>query len=309
MSHSATSAPRRATQRVSLLALLFYLALASPASPADKAAAIPDLSGNWARNALRFEPPDNGPGPIGRIRRNRLVGEGTQLVADETNPNLTPQAAAQVKKQNDELLSGAIFPTVHDQCLPEPPPFASSIQAEIRVMQQKDRVTIAYIAGPSVRHIRLNGTHPAQIAPSWTGDSIGHYEGDTLVVDTVGIKVGPLAEIEWLGAPFSPALHVVERYRLVDGETAIPAMETYAKTNRATPELFYGVAVDPNYKGKVLQVDFTVEDPGTFAQAWSAKVTYSRPVADFTEAICAENALPSYWGKDTAIPHADTPDF
>ena len=40
---------------------------------------------------------------------------------------------------------------------------------------------------------RRNQPHPAQVTPSWYGDSVGHYEGDTLVIDTVGVKTGPLA--------------------------------------------------------------------------------------------------------------------
>ena len=129
------------------------------------------------------------------------------------------------------------------------------------------------------------------------------------MIDTVGIKTSPISEIEYLGASFSPALHVIERYRLVDGQKAKGVMESYAKTSPASPELFYGVAVDPNYKGKALQVEFTVDDPNTFTSLWSGKVTYSRPLGDFVEAICAENAAPSYWGKKTMIPRAEKPDF
>jgi hypothetical protein len=47
-------------------------------------------------------------------------------------------------------------------------------------------------------------------------DSVGHYEGDTLVIDTVGVKIGPFAMLDMNGTPHSPTLHVVERYRLLD---------------------------------------------------------------------------------------------
>ena len=63
--------------------------------------------------------------------------------------------------------------------------------------------------------MRLNQTHPANVAPSWYGDSVGHYEGDTLVIDTVGVKVGPFAMLDMFGTPFTEALHVIERYRLL----------------------------------------------------------------------------------------------
>jgi hypothetical protein len=74
--------------------------------------------------------------------------------------------------------------------------------------------------------VRINQPHPAHVTPSWNGDSVGHYEGDTLVIDTTGIKVGPFgatdlrAMVDQLGTPHSPALQVVERYRLLDHDAA-----------------------------------------------------------------------------------------
>jgi hypothetical protein len=61
----------------------------------------------------------------------------------------------------------------------------------------------------------MNVPHRAPVAPSWYGDSVGHYEGDTLVIDTVGVKIGPFAMVDFYGAPYTQALHVVERYRLL----------------------------------------------------------------------------------------------
>jgi len=49
---------------------------------------------------------------------------------------------------------------------------------------------------------------------------VGHYEGDTLVIDTVGIKIGPFTMVDWYGTPHTEALHVVERYRLLGHEAA-----------------------------------------------------------------------------------------
>ena len=88
-----------------------------------------------------------------------------------------------------------------------------------------------YRQGHELRHVRMNEAHPAQVTPSWYGDSVGHYEGDTLVIDTVGIKSGPFAMVDMYGTPHSPALHVVERYRLVDYDDAKDAMERNAKEN------------------------------------------------------------------------------
>jgi hypothetical protein len=59
------------------------------------------------------------------------------------------------------------------------------------------------------------------VALSSYGDSVGHYEGETLVIDTVGVRVDrPFAMIDMFGTPYASALHVVERYRLIDYKAA-----------------------------------------------------------------------------------------
>ena len=101
----------------------------------------------------------------------------------------------------------------------------------MQIFQQPDKVTMIYRHGNEVRRVRLNEPHPAQVTPSWYGDSVGHYEGDTLVIDTVGIKIGPYAMVDMYGTPHSPALHVVERYRLIDYDEAKDALERNDKEN------------------------------------------------------------------------------
>src|SRR5205085_9267472 len=128
----------------------------------------------------------------------------------------------------------------------------------LQIFQRPDHILMIYRQGPDLRHVRMNEAHPAQVTPSWYGDSVGHYEGDTLVIDTVGIKIGPFSMVDMYGTPHSPALHVVERYRLVDYDDAKDAMERNAKENSGAP----GANFDPAYRGQVLQLDFTVEDAG-----------------------------------------------
>ena len=60
-----------------------------------------------------------------------------------------------------------------------------------------------------VRRVHLDVPHAANVKPSWFGESVGHYEGDTLVIDTVGIKQGPFAMVDMYGTPFSDKLRVV----------------------------------------------------------------------------------------------------
>jgi hypothetical protein len=121
----------------------------------------------------------------------------------------------------------------------------------------------------------------------------------------VGIKVGPFSMVDRFGTPHTEALHVVERYRLLDFEAAKEAQERGEKENRRVPQW----AVDPNYKGKGLQLQFTVEDEGVFTMAWTAGITYRRALGEWPEYVCAENRHEYYSGRDTAVPTADKPDF
>ena len=77
--------------------------------------------------------------------------------------------------------------------------------------------SMLYMHDQEVRRVRLNQAHPAHVTPSWYGsDSVGHYEDDTLLMNTTGVKKGPYAMLDMYGTPYSAALHVIERYRLLD---------------------------------------------------------------------------------------------
>src|SRR6202171_5608468 len=119
----------------------------------------------------------------------------------------------------------------------------------MQMLQQPHQITILYTNDHEVRHVRMNQPHPARVTPSLAGDSVGHYEGDTLVLDTVGIKRGPFAMVDMYGTPHSATLHVVERYRLVDYDDAKDAMERNAKENSyiAATAAAGVVEIDPHY--------------------------------------------------------------
>ena len=289
----------------------------SASSGSQSATAIPDFSGLWAHPSFPgFEPPASGPGPVlnkSRMRVGPQAGRsaaGQQLVGDYTNPILKPQAAQAVKTHGELEASGVGAANPRNQCWPEPLPFIFS-NTGMQMLQQPHQVTFLYNEDHEVRRARMNEPHPAQVTPSWYGDSVGHYEGDTLVIDTVGIKTGrPLAMADWFGTPYTGALHVIERYRLIDYEAAKEALERDAKENlqaAGTP-----LSIDPNYRGKHLQLQFTVEDEGVFTTPWSATITYRpgfnwRGAAEWPEVVCAEDAYEYYPGA--ALPKAGKPDF
>ena len=280
-------------------------------SDARRAASIPDFSGTWAHPYLTgFEPPASGPGPVrNRSRRPDGVANFNRLVGDYTNPILQPWAAEVVKKHGEISLAGQGYPTPSNQCWPGGVPYVFW-DFLLQIFQQPDHILMIYRQGHELRRVRMNEPHPEQVTPSWYGDSVGHYEGDTLVIDTVGIKVGPFAMVDMYGTPHSSALHVVERYRLVDYDDAKDALERNAKENsyvaaRAATGI---VEVDLNYRGKVLQLHFTVEDNGVFTTPWTATITYRPNIGPWTEVICAEN-IQWYSGKNAVVPHTDKPDF
>jgi hypothetical protein len=128
-----------------------------------------------------------------------------------------------------------------------------------------------------------------------------------LVIDTVGIKADrPFAMVDWFGTPYGPALHVVERYRLIDYEDAKEGWARDAKENTFGPG--NPLTTDYGYRGKHLQLNFTVEDDGVFTMPWSATITYWRGVGEWDETVCAENPR-WYPGKYSDVPTANKPDF
>jgi hypothetical protein len=286
---------------------MFFAAgiLVSAAAPAKAAAAAtPDFSGAWmSSHERKFIPPANGPGPVvddpahphrprGVDAQGRDTGT-TPWVGDYRNPNLLPWAAAAVKKAGDDDMAGRAHPTAESTCWPAGVPNIMNFFEPAFFLQTPDEVTILYQRGPNVRHIYLNRPHSANIRPSWYGESVGHYEGDTLVIDTIGFNDKTVLDAYM--TPHSDALHVVERYRILDN--APP------QANVATGDAFV-------FSGKTMRVDFAVEDPKAFKAPWSASGTYRRVnQTGLEESICAENNIDQFTGRRFPIPVAGKPDF
>ena len=295
----------RSLVRASALSLLAAMTIL----PAG-AATLPDFSGLWGRNAFNFEPLPTGPKPVTNLERlpdgtaNRTV-----LVGDHTNPLLRPGPAKMIEQLGEMARSGDPHADASNQCRAYPPPYAFSMQLGLQMLPAKDHITILYNQDDQVRRVRLNSAHPKHLEPTPMGDSVGHYEGDVLVIDTVGVAIEPkqLAMIDRYGTPRSSALHVVERYRLIDGQAAKDAAERQMREDG--PRLNAGVLVDAKYEGPGLQLTFTVEDPEIFTTPWSAVVTYQRTIGPWLEQICAEGLQDYDAGHAPFLPVARTPDF
>ena len=296
--------------RTLLLPLLLTAACVLPAS-SQTMPDRPDFSGIWLHPYWPgFDPPESGPGPVLNIVRRNGIGNSDQLTGDYRSPILKPEAAGVVKRYGEISATGVTYPTPGNQCWPQPVPYILWTIG-IQLLQAKDKVTILY-GNPDheSRQVRLTGTHPVVVVPSMHGDSIGHYEGDTLVVDTVGIRTNrPYAMVDVYGTPYSPSLHVVERYRLVDDETAKAAEARTRRENLLLPFNDSGLMIDQTYKGKALALEFTVEDRGVFTMPWKAGMIYRRAAGTWPEVVCVENRTEYYAGKETDVPRADKPDF
>ncbi len=240
---------------------------------------VPSFAGFWQRDDqpfMQFVAPHSGRGPL-REHPDfvRVAGDQQPFAADPNDPLLLPWASDVIADVNRrQLIEGAIILPAHSLCWPSGVPGALRMREPVRFLQTADLVTIIYQRDHQVRRIHLNAAHSADAPMSWYGESVGHYERDTLVVDTIGLN--DRTTTDWYHTPHTEQLHVVERYRIVDG-------------------------------GNRLEVHFTVSDPGTFTVPWSAMVHYRilGESVQFNEVVCAENNKDASTGRDYPIPMAD----
>jgi hypothetical protein len=184
-----------------------------------------------------------------------------------------------MKKANDEVLAGKVPFIARERCYPIGVPGYEIYNRgqPIHIIQTKDKVVMINELYAQTRHIYLNVPHTEHPKPSWHGESIGHYEGDTLVVDTVGFN--NKSHIDNYRTPHTTELHVIERFRMIDG-------------------------------GKTLETNIWVEDPGAFNMPWTARSTWRRVAAGrLIEDLC-EPQVENWFGYDVVpIPRDDAPAF
>src|SRR6185436_3963699 len=249
--------PRRRTsewrsfdmKRLVLTGAMLAAALAAGIAYAASAPAkdsIPELGGRefaWNVNFWDYQldpPPGSGHGPMktdphypynSQIQNGGLFrdGELTVSIMDTKDPILKPWAAAQIQQTNDELLSkkrGLPF-NAQSRCWPGGVPGQLLFLEPVYFIQRPNEVIILWQRNQFVRRIRLADKHPENVKPSWFGDSIGHYEGgDTLVIDTIGLKGGPNHFIDNFRTPHTDKLHVTERFTIAPDAKSLTAIVT-----------------------------------------------------------------------------------
>ena len=242
---------------------LSFAALAQSDEPSDatqqgpgkgqNAIPVKSLSGTWALRAPRGVPWYN----------YALIGEEPPMTpwAEEkfkaNKPSFGPHP---VEQSNDPAYS----------CLPNGVPrIYAAVQAAFQIVELPDRMLM--FIGRSIRQIYTDGrTHPADLQPTWMGHSVGKWDGDTFVIDTVGIS-----DINWLdrmGHPHSDKLHLIERFRRVDDKT--------------------------------LQLNLTIDDPIAYTKTWDAtpRTFRIRPDARAGEAICEDMFENEAFGLHPVLP-------
>jgi len=216
--------------------------------------------------------------PVSQDPRHRYVPNNTNeqptyRIGDVSNPNLKPWVAAAMKKDNDEVLKGKIAFTPGQSCVPWGVPAVSLSGGPFFFVQTPKVVYLIEEGDRQARRIYMNVPHSANPKPSWYGESVGRYEGDTLVIDTIGMNSKTF--VDNFRTPHSEKLHVVERWRKIDG-------------------------------GKQIEVHMTIEDPETFNQPWQVIRRYDRTDEDMGENICREGNFVLF---NYGIPIDERPDF
>jgi hypothetical protein len=162
------------------------------------------------------------------------------------------------KKVYDQRLANLQKDDPEARCLPPGVPRMMATPFPFQIFQLPDRVLFLFEGGAHVwRVIFMDGrSHPKDPNPTFLGDSIGHWDGDTLVVDAIGFN-----DETWLdqdGHPHSESLHVIERYTRTDEMT--------------------------------LRYEATIDDPKAYTKPWTTSYTIPwSPTAELYEYICQEN--------------------
>lgn len=195
---------------------------------------VPNISGMWQVRGYNrdIKPMDNSDPPW--LPWNRQAYADRAAAEAAGNPLYDPTAA----------------------CLPSGIPRIIAAPYPVEIVQTPDTTVFLYETQHLFRVIYMNQEHPAELEPSYMGHAVGHWEGDTLVIDSVGFVAD--TQIDEGGSLHTDAMHVVERLRRLDDGS--------------------------------LEVLFTIDDPKAFSEPWTARRVWQwRPDVRFFEYVCEEN--------------------
>ena len=283
---------RKSQRKRRILSLGLLASLAGTAAvPQAMAAGEPPVFSPTARTAWvgigigALLPVPGSPKPIGQDPAHRYISndesavtgrQPTQRISDISNPNLKQWAKDVMKKDNDEVLAGKFAFTARSSCKPAGVPgFDVLLGGALFILQSPAEVTMVFSGNAEVRHIRMNASHSANPKPSWYGESVGHYAGDTLVVDTIGLNDKTF--LDNYRTPHTDKLHVTERWHMIED-------------------------------AKKLEILLTIDDPDTFNQPFQELRQYDRVRRAWVEDICSENNIDPF-GNGYDTPVAAKPDF
>jgi len=261
------------------------LAAIAGAAPAQNAAPL-DLSSDntgWVSIGTDFVSVPGGAQPVSFDKAHPYVpnGSGAQptfRVADLSNPNLTDFAKAEIKKSNDMVLNGFAMYARESRCwMTGVPTYDLNPAQPTFFLQTAKEITMIWQMDQQVRRVYMNVPHSKNPPPSWYGESVGRYEGDTLVVDTIGQNTKTF--IDNYRTPHSDKLHVVERYHLIEG-------------------------------GKTLEANITIEDPVVYKQPLNVIHRWRKVTGTMNESRCADGEAVNPFGQRAEkVPTADKPEF
>lgn len=176
----------------------------------------------------------------------QITSEVTALkTADGKQPPLLPEAKATYEKNRQARKAGDLSYDITTQCQPHGVPrlLFETMPFEIMVQKQPKYVGLFYQWNRLVRVVEMDKAHYEPLGPTYLGQPVGKWDGDTLVVDTNGF--GDTTVLDAEGMPHSDQLHVIERYTL-------------------------------SKNGQQLNAQINIEDPKTFSSPWQTQATFKR---------------------------------
>lgn len=223
--------------------LLEVVGLAQP----TPAAQVPDITGSWERYG--FAPGQRGGGP----RDQTIPPPAGQ---PPLKAQYLKEWQTKVQATRDAAAKGEPLATGNVACIPEGMPAMMGAQFPMEILQSRGQVTIIEEAFTQVRRILLDRPQKSidDVEPGFYGHSVGHWQGDTFVVDTIGVK----ESVRFQNVPHSKNMHIRERMHLVA----------------------------PN----ILWDEITIDDPEVLEKPWQVTYAYRR-MPDYTllEYVCEDN--------------------